>query len=956
MTAEGTEQQIRTFVFTDLVDSTRLTRALPAQVWRGVKHRHDELVLQCARDEDGLVVKGTGDGFFIAFPTEEPAIRFAIAVQRAVRCEPWHEGTPVEVKIGMDSGPAFALRDRVDFEGDAVNVAARVCDRARAGEVLLSSRAYAGARSRMEPAAGEVKLEPVGEVPLKGLPTLEPLYRVWAPGMREGIPPLKRVGNLAAHLQPAPFIGRDELLAEIAAELRRHAVVTLLGPGGIGKTRLAVEVGARVEAEFKAGVWVVSLEAIRQPEAVATEILATLGIKADHMDPKEAILRHVSDWQGLLILDNLEQLVDEPGVQGEGVEDGAFVELIDEIARRSTPARVICTSRRRLNLGDAVEAWFELPALPAPEAQANVAELRQCPSAQLCVEQLRQRVRQFALNEASAPHVAAICRATEGVPLLIELAAGQLGRRTLPQIARDVQMALADPSRDRDRPDRHRDLARLLDWSLALLGEERPFFIRLGVFRGSFDAGATAEVTEEPRAEEFLQRLVEAHLVICTTAEDYLAEVPRYRLLAATAAYCRAQLGGELPRWRQRHAAYYGALARATTARLVGTPANHFHGDPAALGELAGERDNMSAALETALELGDIELAAAIGEPVWELLLRMGLWPLVREMAARLHTAASQAALRAASSMAGADETPALSREAADRALAVASMALAQSAHVEGRAPAARDYYEAAMALWRRLGDRSGEARALHGLGNALRRLKDLQGAESAYNESLKLTNELGDEPARALNLTALGLVASELGRLEEAEQKHSEAVTLVRGSENPWGLAITLNGQAQNLERMGQLRRAHDLYAESLAIKRELGDRRGIAITLGALARIAPTLGQPEAAGPLLSESLAVNRELGDSWGCVVTLGALAERWLAHGDAEPALEAAASARQALEALGGGASMVARKLEDILQASRSHFSPDQADALEQRGRQTPLMRACDAALGREGES
>jgi class 3 adenylate cyclase len=347
--------QIHTYVFTDLEDSTGLTRALPTSVWRRLKERHDELVRECATAAGGQVVKSLGDGFLAVFPNEEPAIRFAIAVQRALRSEPRGEQVSLEVRIGMDTGPAVFIPDPPDYDGDALNVASRICARARPGEVLLSARSYFGARPSLDRLGSEVRLEPAGEIQFKGLSAPEPLYRAWAPGLREGFPPLTRAGNLAAYRGAAPFIGREALLTEVATALRAHPVVTLLGPGGIGKTRLSLEAGSRVEAEFPAGVWVAPLETVRRGAAVAAELLATLGMSADGTDPREALLRYLGDWHGLLILDNVEQLVDE--------ESGDFTRLLAKIARQCQRARLLCTSRVDLRLGVSVEAPIEIPPL-----------------------------------------------------------------------------------------------------------------------------------------------------------------------------------------------------------------------------------------------------------------------------------------------------------------------------------------------------------------------------------------------------------------------------------------------------------------------------------------------------------------------------------------------------------------------------------------------------------------
>ena len=523
-------------------------------MWRRLKDRHDALVRDSAAAAGGQVVKALGDGFLVVFPAEEPAIRFAIATQRAVRSEPWDEGVAPEIRIGMDTGPALYRSDPSDFEGDAVNVASHICSRARPGEVLLSARAYYGALPWLDRAGGEVKLEPVGEVRLKGLPTLEALYRAWAPGLREEYPPLTRAGNLASHLGPPPFIDREAPLGEILEELERRPVVTLLGPGGYGED--AAGDGSRAAGGD-------SIPGRRLGDAAGGGEPRGSGGGGDTGHPR-AGGRCRGAGRGAAPAAGGVAGAAHPGqrraVSGRGERRFHQARGADRPSLPAYPRALHLADRPAP--GDRVEARVELQPLDRPAPRATVEALKDCPSAQLCAERLRLRVRQFALNSSTAPHVAAICQATEGIPLLIELAAGQLGRRTLPEIARDVARVLVDPSRDADRPDRHRDLVRLLDWSLDLLGEERDFFLRLGVFRGGFDAAAAAAVTDEPQAEEFLQRLMDAHLVMGPSLDDYLAEQPRYRLLNATATYCRSRLGDDLLLWRRRHAAHYGEVAR----------------------------------------------------------------------------------------------------------------------------------------------------------------------------------------------------------------------------------------------------------------------------------------------------------------------------------------------------------------------------------------------------------
>ena len=219
---------------------------------------------------------------------------------------------------------------------------------------------------------------------------------------------------------------------------------------------------------------------------------------------------------------------------------------------------------------------IELPTSAGSGGAIEPGRAAGCPSVQLCVERLRLRAHQFSLDDASAPYVAAICRATDGVPLLIELAAGQLGRRTLPEIAATSSALWStSPTGTRIGP------TVIATWpgcwtGRFLLGEERDFFLRLGVFHGGFDAEAAAAVTDESRAEDVPRTAGEAHLVSNPAVDDYMAEHPRYRLLGATAAYCRACLRDELLPWRRLMLVHYGTLAGAAGLDLSAQP----HGPP----------------------------------------------------------------------------------------------------------------------------------------------------------------------------------------------------------------------------------------------------------------------------------------------------------------------------------------------------------------------------------------
>jgi predicted ATPase/class 3 adenylate cyclase len=588
-----------TFLFTDIEGSTRLLARLRGR-YAGLLAEHQK-VLRAAFDEhDGHEVHTEGDAFFVAFARASDAVAAAVAGQRRLASRRWREGLDVRVRMGIHTGEA-AIRQN-DYVGLDVHRAARICSAGHGGQVLISRSTYALVADELP---SDVALRDLGEHRLKDLDRPEHLFQVIAGDLRADFPPLGSVspGSPGANvLPPAPnrTIGREDDVRAVADRLRVGGVrlLTLTGPGGVGKTRLALEAARDVQPEFAAGARFVSLAALRRPEDVPAAIMQSLGLLAlSGESPEQAVSRYLSTKRLLFVLDNFEHLL--PASR-----------FVSELLSACPALTVLATSREPLAL--ASEQRYPVAPLALPADEDDAEALARAPAVALFAERARAHDPGFVVSPSNARALIEVCRRVDGLPLAIELAAARCGLLSPAEIAERLEAALAIlTGGPRDVPARQRTLRATVDWSYELLAdEEKTCFARFAVIVG----GATVEAAEAICAAglDTLDQLVAKSLIVRVPRPYATTRLAMLETIRACAAE-HFTVASDVEAVRERHYRFYVALAQrhGTERALWGANARqHF-------AELDADLDNMHAALAWAIALGSarhaLVMATALG-------------------------------------------------------------------------------------------------------------------------------------------------------------------------------------------------------------------------------------------------------------------------------------------------------------------------------------------------------
>jgi predicted ATPase len=624
--------------------------------------------------------------------------------------------------------------------------------------------------------------------------------------------------------------------------------VTLTGPGGAGKTRLALRDAEESAAEYRDGVCFVDLGALAQPALVPQTAARALGVAEQPDRPMLQTLRDsLSSKQRLLLLDNCEHLID------------ACACFAEELLGGCPELRILATSRQ--SLGITGETVWQVPPLSVPEATAAVrgaqcrtpaGALLQYEAVRLFVDRGRAVMPVFTLSAANLQATVEVCRSLDGIPLAIELAAAWLNLLTVEQIAgrlNDRFHLLTQGSRT-SLP-WQQTLRATMDWSYALLSEsERAAFRWLSVFAGGFTLEAAETVLGEALSDDVLgltSHLVDKSLVLRDTSSGE----GRCRLLETVREYAQQRLreSGEEATVRERHYEFYARLASEAAGQLSGLEQTTW------LGRLDRERDNLRAALEWSLAEECPERALRLAGAL------AGYW------VERRHLEEGRRRLAAVLERAGPGKQ---SPDGAAALLGASTLALLS----EDR-PSSPALLDESLAIWRKLGDRSGLAAALaHTASLALYR-DDYPVARSLFEQSLAIRKELDDRAGIAEVLTGLGHVARRQ-QGEFARALHEESLLLRRAQGDRYGVAQSLQGLGDAALGLGEVPTARACYEEALAIQRELGYAPGIAGALGQLANLSRQQGDFAAARRLREESLALWRAAGSTIAVIHSLGAL--------------------------------------------------------------------------------
>ena len=777
-----------TFLFSDIEGSTRLWEAQPARMEAALA-RHDAIARHAIHASHGTYVKTTGDGVHAVFDDPARAVDAALAYQQALN-DPVAEGITLRVRCGLHLG-AVERRDD-DYFGTAVNRAARIMSAAHGGQVLVSQAVAARVEGHLPYGAA---LRDLGAVRLRDLADAERVYQLLHPSLRAEFPALRSLEATPNNLphQLSSFVGREREMAEVKRLLRSARLLTILGMGGLGKTRLSLQVAADVLDDYPDGVWFVDLARLSDPQLVPQAVASTLGVKEEPGHPvQEALVTHVRDRQLLLVLDNTEHLV------------RACAELAKELLQSGPRLKILATSREVLNIaGETAFAMLPLavPALSGPMAAASLAQFD---GARLFVDRAEAADPGFRLTDSNAPAVAEICRRVDGIPLAIELAAARI--RTLP--VEKIALRLADRFRlltggDRTAMPRQQTLRALIDWSHDLLSEsERALLRRVSVFAGGWTLEAVEAVgagggIDESAVLDLLTALVEKSLV---TRE---ADGGSYRLLDTVRDYAQEKLAGsgDADEARERHLAFYLAFAEGAQAGLVGPAQGE------GLKRLDRERENILAAhawcdrSRSGAE-SDLRLLHAT-KLYW---FKRGLLELGRRITVE-----------------------ALGRDGVERRGPLRSRGLFQAGQfcaVMGRYREAQGYLEESLAIARELGDKTRIAAVLQPLAMVSLEQRDFSAARTQLEEALALARELGKprEVAAALNQSAA--LHRMQGDLDTAESLYREVHALVAGLGDRESVAIALLNLAMVAVIGGSAERAGPMLIEVLDIAGQIGGR----------------------------------------------------------------------------------------------------------------------------------
>jgi predicted ATPase/class 3 adenylate cyclase len=536
-------------LLTDVVGSTALWQQHPAQMSAAMARHHD-IVAKAVAAHDGRLPQdqGEGDARFAAFDSALGAVAAAVDIQRALASEPWPDPVRLSVRIGLHAGEVID-RDGNLF-GDPVNRCARIRGLAHGGQVLLSETVKDLVTTWLPADTGLLDL---GEHRMKDLTAPVRIYQVTHPDLPAEFPPLASL-NRAKHnlpVQLSSFVGRERELAEVVALVRDHPLVTISGFGGMGKTRVALQVGAELADGQGDGVWFVDLAAVRDADLVPEAVLRVLGLPAEE-NPLGTLTMHLADKRTLLIADNVEQLL--PGA----------AHLLAAVAAAGPGVRLLVTSREAVGVRG--EQVYPLPPLATPHAGGptqTVEALSTYDAVALFIARATAADPHFTVDNSTAPALAAICARLEGWPLALELAAARVRLLGLPRLLDRLTDRLGVlTGANRDAPDRQRTLRETIAWSYELLTPaEQTLLARLSVFAGSAGVDAVEAVCGPDLGVDVIDAL-SSLLDKSLLQQDEGRVEPRYRLLESVRDFAAERLAalGETRELGARHGRFFASL------------------------------------------------------------------------------------------------------------------------------------------------------------------------------------------------------------------------------------------------------------------------------------------------------------------------------------------------------------------------------------------------------------
>ncbi len=820
-----------TFLFSDIEGSTHLVQRL-GERWPALLEEHREIVRGAIAGGGGAEVGTEGDSFFAAFPTAGGALSAAAEAQRQLAAHDWPKEAPIRIRIGLHTGEANLAGS--DYVGLDVHRAARIAAAGHGGQVLLSDTTRALVESILPEG---VSTRDLGQRRLKDLSRPERIHQLVIDGLPSEFPPLKTLDATPNNLpiQLSSFLGRERELQEVEALLEKSRLLTLTGPGGTGKTRLSLQLGAREADRFPDGIFFIPLSLLKDPDLVPGTIAQELGLPdRGGLSPMAALIDHLRERRTLLILDNFEQVAEA-------------APRVAELLAASPGLAILATSRSVLRIYGEREYPVPPLATPDPRLHESPERLSQYESVALFIERAMAVKPDFHVTNENAPAVAEISSRLDGLPLAIELAAARIN--VLPpqaMLARLGDRLSLLSGGARDRPERQQTLRGAIDWSYDLLDEdERALFRRLAVFAG----GARLDAIESfcPGDElkgpilDGLGSLVEKSLLRQVAAGD---GEPRFLMLGTIREYALERLAesGRGEELRRAHARHFAALLEQAAPQLLGADKRRW------LDWLEEDHDNLRAACDWSIETGDALMALNLIARAWRFWQMRGYLLEGTDRARRALALPNVAdfpvlradALEAAGGLAWwrGDFLEAIANYEACLELrrgqgdhgAIAEAAYNLAFPLGGFAgdvadmPRAKVLIDEAMSEWQSIGDELGVAKAKWLKGTLAWSDKRFHDAKEVLDEALPVFRRLNETFMLGWSLFDLGLLSVYEHRDEDARESLSEALRIFSDSADVSGFTLVLDAFAALEASIGDLPRAARLSGAVAALERASG------------------------------------------------------------------------------------------------------------------------------------
>ncbi len=896
-----------TFLFTDIEGSTKLAQQY-ADAMPALLARHHEILNQSIQLYNGYVFQIVGDSFAVAFHSANEALNAALKAQQNLYHESWTPA-PIKVRMGIHTGTAQLNNDK-QYSGYATLASTqRIMSAGHGGQILFSGATRELVRDSL-PLSSE--LIDLGEKRLKDLLRPEHLYQLNISGLPSTFPPLKTLdsfpNNLPLHL--TSFIGRENEIAEVKQELDRHRHVTLTGSGGTGKTRLALQVAAELIEEFDHGVWFVELAPLMDPELIPQTILSAIGISEQQGKlPLEILKAYLHEKKSLIVLDNCEHLI------------SASAQVANALLNAAPNLRIMASSREALGVKG--EASYPVPSLSLPDIKhlPRIEQLSQYEAVRLFIDRALLVAPHFVVDKDNAPHIAQICYRLDGIPLAIELAAARVKMLSVEQISKrlDDRFRLLTGGARTALP-RQQTLRALIDWSYDILSDnERLLLRRLSVFAGGWALEAAEEVCAGQNdilfhdVLDLLSQLVNKSLVV--VIERSQSGETRYRMLETVRQYAREKLieTGGSESIRDRHVAYFVKLAEQAQPEL------HHSNQAFWLNRLDDEMDNFRMAVEWALT-NDVESGLRIAAIPWrfwqvrgylqeagdwleQLLGQYKITNSLHAQALAIHSLCKFRQGDFSETIKLAKQSLEMARTLADKHTEALSLSfLGGFMATQGNVGEGTPLMEQALAIYRSLGDKIGQADTTEGLAinnnnversiaytkeslALARELGDLSGIVSHLcwlsrlvfwmgdftspimwlEEALSLARQLGDQAGEIYVIATYGDLTYWQGNYPQAIGYFENVIQLSEKVGDHYQSLWAQVKMAYAMLRQGNIQKAHTLFADSIQNTQKANMTIALIYAVEGVASLNVNQNQPARTAQLFAWADALREKIGD-------------------------------------------------------------------------------------------